>query len=74
MKSQLAELILQAIRTNNGEWVSRNDIASLIGRSRGLLPHDVELLNGMVESGEIEVTRVPRGLVGYRFEYRVKES
>lgn len=74
MESTLAAVILQAIRMSNGEWVSRKDIADVMGRGNALLPHDIDTLNDLVERGVIEVTRRPRGLLGFRFEYRVKES
>lgn len=71
MEQTLSDIILDAIRTTGG-WLTRKDIAQLIGREKALLPYDKQLIDEMVESGQLEMKRVPRGIGGVRFEYRFK--
>lgn len=71
MEKTLSDIILDAFRGVDG-WLSRNEIAALIGRERGLLPYDKQILTELVEAGHLEQRRGVRGVAGKRFEYRLK--
>lgn len=68
----LGEKILDAIRSKPGEWLTRNDVAALIGR-QALTPYDFKTLDYLAQQGLIEARQNVIGVVRSRWEYRVSE-
>lgn len=70
---QLDKAIIAALETG-GDWMTRSDIATAIGRSKGLVqPADIAALERLVMLELIEARQAPRGAGGTKWEYRVKQ-
>lgn len=67
--TNLKDFILQTLRTNGG-WMSRQEIATAIGRPGRISPYDIKLLNELVDSGLVEKSARPRGPVQRAHTYR----
>lgn len=67
-----AERMLEAIRSQRGDWLTRQDIARAIGKKR-LTPWEIGLLKLFADQGLIEMqtfdTNAPSGKV---WKYRAK--
>lgn len=72
--SSEAEKLLEAIRGSKAEWLTRAMIAQHLGKRR-LNPMEIALLEMLNGLGMIEIAiRDDPRPVGYRYEYRVKDS
>lgn len=72
MTETLRDLILKRLR-ENGDWMSRNDLAVALNRKTRLNPYDVEILADLIKSDEIEATqRVIAGELRKEWIYRAK--
>jgi hypothetical protein len=67
--TDLKNLILETIRANGG-WMSRQEVATAIGRPGRANPYDIQLLNELVESGDLEKSERPTGPVQRAHVYR----
>ena len=69
----LQQVILEALRGNN-DWMTRANISDAIKRPNRLNPHDVKMLEALVEAGLVEKSkRVLSGAtVQTEFIYRSK--
>ncbi|MCC7130446.1 MAG: hypothetical protein IT297_08630 [Anaerolineae bacterium] len=68
--TERAAAILAVLRTREGVWMSRIEIAKAHGK-RKLQAHDVELLRRLEAAGLVETrTRRSNTPVGTAFEYR----
>lgn len=64
-----ALVLLKALRSN-GDWMGRAAIALATGKNR-LSPHDIDLLQRLIDAGYVEVQERPSNApVGVAFEYR----
>ncbi len=64
-------LIILRQYSGNDHWLSRSDIADLIGKKR-LNPYEVAAIDLLAENGLIERTREQMpGPIGYQWKYRV---
>lgn len=70
--SPLEERIIEAMGQADGEWLSRNQIAALIGRKDGYTQNDARALNSLLERGLIEARETLIGVAKKMFEYRLK--
>lgn len=72
-KSTLTEQshrILEVLRANQDEWLSRKDIARGLGKRR-LTPYDIELLQRLCEEGLAEIGKRPNSTpIGYEYAYQ----
>ena len=69
----LADLIVEVLRSANGEWMTRKQIAQKIGRPNGvLLPYDVTVLGALVDDGSVSMVRRAIGAVKTEHIYRVE--
>jgi hypothetical protein len=67
------ELLNVLISAGPGRWVSRAELAKSTGKNR-LSPHDILLLNRLVEAGRIErQERKSNTPVGTAYEYRLRQ-
>ena len=67
-----AQPILNLLKSADGKWVSRTELARTLGIAR-LNAYHVALLEYLLEKGLIEVSNEPaRGPIGYKWMYRVK--
>ena len=71
--SDLKNLILKTLRENGG-WMTRQEVATAIGRPGRANPYDIALLNQMVESGELEKSERPTGPVQRALTYRAVDN
>lgn len=67
--TDLKNLIFETIRANGG-WMSRQEIATAIGRPGRISPYDIKLLNDLVEAGLLETSERPTGPVQRALTYR----
>ncbi|WP_169239874.1 hypothetical protein [Candidatus Roseilinea sp. NK_OTU-006] len=71
--SELERVLLQALHSCPGCWLSRREIADRIGRPNGkLLAYDRKLLQRLASRGLIEVQLSRRGVVQREYIYRAK--
>jgi predicted transcriptional regulator len=66
----LALVILNALRSTGGAWLTRLEIAQRIGRPNRATPLDIDILNQLVRMGLIEVQQHSRGVVQVEYVYR----
>ena len=67
-----AQSLLDFIRTQGGEWVTRSDLAKHQDKKR-LNVWDVKLLSDLAEADLIETRQVDApGPIGYEWQYRAK--
>ena len=66
----LGEKLLEVVRGASGSWVNRRYIAVQLGRPTRLTPHDVNLLQVLVDEGLIEISRKSTGPVRTEYIYR----
>lgn len=71
--SDLKTYILETLRTHGG-WMSRQEIATAIGRPGRISPYDIDLLNQLVEAGDVELSERPTGPVQRALTYRAAGS
>jgi len=58
----------------HGGWMTRRDLASAIGK-RQLIPHDLELLNRLIEKNLVLVEkRERRGMIPYQLVYKAAKA
>jgi hypothetical protein len=68
--AEMEDRLLAALRSSNGQWVKRSQIAKQLGRNK-LQPGDVVMLEVLVERGLAESRRVDTYAPSkYRVEYR----
>ena len=66
-----ATKILTALEKRRNQWLTRLDVAHLIGKKR-LTPYDINLLHLLAEIGNIRVQQVEGySREGYRWEYGI---
>lgn len=69
-----ATKLRDAIARRRNQWLTRLDIAHLIGKKR-LTPYDINLLHLLAETGEIRVQQVEGySREGYRWEYGILDE
>lgn len=68
----LEQRILAVIQGQGGEWVTREQVARLLGRPARIQPSDIAALDRLTMLGLLEAQEAPRGVAGVRWEYRVK--
>lgn len=69
----VADVMLAVLRAASGGWLTRKEIATKMGRPNGtLLPHDVDVLGGLVAGGSVKQERRSIGLVKQEYIYRVE--
>lgn len=67
-----ARELLAALKAQDGAWVTRSELARATGKNR-LSPHDVDLLERLIEAGLIEkLQRKSNTPVGIAYDYRAK--
>jgi hypothetical protein len=64
--------LLEVMQTESSEWLSRGQIAELLGRPDRIHPGDVAALEKLAAMGLIEARQTPRGVAGVKWEYRVE--
>lgn len=69
----LGSHLLGILQKHTGDWLTRGAIADYLGRSR-LTPYDIATLEFLANAGLIEAKEATRGVVGKRWEYRVKSE
>lgn len=65
----LGNLLRGVLQAEAGKWLTRNQIAEKLGRSR-LTPYDIATLEYLANQGLIEARQATRGVIGKRWEYR----
>lgn len=69
----LSDVIYGIIEDQEGAWISRSDLAALLGRPKGTLyPHDLTTLDALVQQGRIESQQRTRGVLLKFWVYRVR--
>jgi hypothetical protein len=68
----LAVFILDTLEARRGVWLTRQEIASAIGRPARLTPHDIDLLETLVTAGRVEKSERQTGVVQTAYIYRIK--
>jgi hypothetical protein len=69
-----AHKLLNALEKRRNQWLTRLDIAHLIGKKR-LTPYDIDLLHLLAETGHIRVQQTEGySREGYRWEYGVFDT
>jgi predicted transcriptional regulator len=69
--TDLQQLLSDVLR-QHGDWMTRAQIAQAIDRPNRLNPHDVAMLDDLVEKGIIEVTKRKTGAVRTEYVYKAK--
>ncbi|MBZ0302017.1 MAG: hypothetical protein K8J31_19870 [Anaerolineae bacterium] len=67
----LEQRICEVIQAENGKWLTRGQIAHLIGRPGQIHPNDIAALDRLIALDLIEAKQAIRGVVGTRWEYRI---
>lgn len=68
--TELQQIIYDALLAN-GDYMTRSDIASAIGRESGLTHYDVKLLSQLVDMDFVQVHEEKRGVTMTSYRYRV---
>ena len=68
--SALQQALLEVLQ-NNGGWVSRSQIADVIGRPDRLVPHDVDSLENLVDMGLVKKRTTKTGVVKTVMQYHI---
>lgn len=68
----LERRVLEIIHESAGEWLTRGEIAKLLGRPGTIQPSDIAALEKLAVLGLIESREATRGVAGIRWEYRVQ--
>jgi len=72
-RTPLGRKILEVIKEQGENWISRSGIAEAIGRPDGKIrSNDVDHLKELVKLGLIEVRDATTGVAQTRYEYRYK--
>lgn len=62
--------LLKVINDNPNQWLSRSDIAELVGKN-ALNPNDRNLLTDLGKRGLIEIKKTSvAGAIGFQWEYK----
>lgn len=70
----LERKVLQVIKEAAGDWLTRSEVAKLIGRPGGVQPNDIAALEKLVMLELVEARQTPRGAVAMQWEYRAKSE
>jgi hypothetical protein len=76
---RLLALLLTAFNASLSDTVNRKQIAAILGRPKGLTPHDRKLLDTLCDTGFLTCERVPLRTInnqprGAAFEYSMPED
>lgn len=70
--TELQQIIYDAL-LENGDFMTRSEIAESIGRSEGLTYYDVRLLTELTDMNLVEVYEEKRGVTMTSYKYRVEK-